>query len=329
MRALVAIAAVLLLGLALSAALAAYLLYGDRSFPQREASIVVPTGATGSEVARLLQEGGVVRSALLFRALVRLQGAQSAVKAGEYRFAARLTPAEVLQRLESGGAQVAVWVTIPEGFTAREIAARLASRGLGDRNALETYFLHQPFELAPGVRARNFEGYLFPDTYLFPLQAGPPALAALMTDRFRQELPRDAAAQAKRLGYTIPQIVTLASLIEREAKADDERALMAGVYYNRLRLGMPLQVDATLEYSFPQHKTTILLSDLARDTPYNSYLHPGLPPTPIANPGKPSLEAAFHPKSSAFLYYVYMGNGHHAFSRTLAEHEANVARYLR
>jgi UPF0755 protein len=328
-RALVATAAVLVLGLALCAGLAAYLLYGDRSLPVRETTVVVPNGATGSEVARLLERGGVVRSALLFRGLARLEGARGGAKAGEYRFAARLTPVEVLQRIQNGGAQIAAWVTIPEGFTAREIAQRLAERGLGERAALVAYFLHQPFELEPGVRAPNREGYLFPDTYLLPLQAGPAALAGIMTARFREELPPDAATQAKRLGYTVPQIVTLASLIEREAKADDERSLMAGVYYNRLRLRMPLQVDATLEYSFARHKTTITNADLARDTPYNSYLHGGLPPTPIANPGRPSLQAAFHPRASAYLYYVYMGNGHHAFSRTLAEHEANVARYLR
>jgi UPF0755 protein len=128
---------------------------------------------------------------------------------------------------------------------------------------------------------------------------------------------------------SVPQVVTLASLIEREAKADDERALMAGVYYNRLRLGMPLQVDATIEYTFPAHKDVITLDDLARDSPYNTYKHLGLPPTPIANPGRPSLLAAFAPRRSEYLYYVYMGNGHHAFSRTLAEHEANIARYLK
>jgi UPF0755 protein len=117
--------------------------------------------------------------------------------------------------------------------------------------------------------------------------------------------------------------------VEREAKADDERALMAGVYLNRLSRGMPLQVDATIEYTFAHHKDVITYADLARDSPYNTYLHRGLPPTPIANPGRASLLAAFHPARSAYLYYVYKGNGHHAFSRTLAEHNANVARYER
>jgi UPF0755 protein len=328
-RGIVAAAAALLIVLAVLAAGAAFALYGDRSLPARETSVVVPDGATGSEIARLLENGGVIRSALAFRALERLCGAESAAKSGEYRFAPHLTPDEVLRRIESGGAQVATWVTIPEGFTASEIAQSLARHGLGETPALEAYFLHQPFEPVPGQRAPNLEGYLFPDTYLMPLQATPAALAAIMTGQFRRELPPDALARSRLLGFSVPQIVTIASLIEREAKADDERALMAGVYYNRLHRGMPLQVDATLEYTFAHHKTIITAADLARDTPYNSYLHNGLPPTPIANPGKPSLYAAFHPQASPFLYYVYKGNGHHAFSRTLAEHEANVARYLR
>jgi UPF0755 protein len=127
----------------------------------------------------------------------------------------------------------------------------------------------------------------------------------------------------------VPQVVTLASLIEREAKSDDERPLMAGVYYNRLRIGMPLEVDASIEYALPEHHDVITYGDLRIDSPYNTYLHAGLPPTPIANPGTPSLQAAFNPKPSPYLYYVYKGNGHHAFARTLTEQNANIAKYLK
>ena len=120
----------------------------------------------------------------------------------------------------------------------------------------------------------------------------------------------------------------LASLVEREAKVDADRPLIAGVIYNRLRLNMPLQVDATIEYALPQHKTELSFGDLKIQSPYNSYQHTGLPPTPIANPGHASLEAAFHPAPTDALYYVYCGNGHHVFAKTLAEHQANVARCL-
>jgi UPF0755 protein len=306
----------------------AYVSFFDRSLPNREIDVIVPDGATATAIARQLRLAGIVRSTTAFRGLVRLRGLETSLRAGEYRFPAHQTMGEVVDRLGMSGQQVAVWVTFPEGYTAREIAAGLAEHHLGDEGALADYFLKTPLDVAPGIRTVNLEGYLFPDTYLMPLQTTPAALAQIMTDQFKIELPKDAAARAKRLKLSIPEIVTLASLIEREAKADDERRLMAGVYYNRLRLNMPLQVDATLEYTFAHHKDVITNADLARDTPYNTYLHTGLPPTPIANPGRASLWAAFDPQPSDFLYYVYKGNGHHAFSRTLKEHDANVARYL-
>jgi UPF0755 protein len=174
----------------------------------------------------------------------------------------------------------------------------------------------------------SLEGYLFPSTYLVPVGAAPDRIARILTDQFFHELPANAASKARALGLDVPQVITLASLIEREAQADDERPLMAGVYYNRLRAGMPLEVDATIEYVFPEHHDVITRRDLEIDSPYNTYRHTGLPPTPIANPGKASIDAAFAPEHSQYLYYVYKGNGHHAFAKTLEEHNANVERYL-
>ena len=162
-----------------------------------------------------------------------------------------------------------------------------------------------------------------------PVDVTPAGAARFLVSQFRKELPSDAAARARKLGLSLPQVVTIASLVEREAKADDERPLMAGVYYNRLRLGMPLEVDATIEYVFSSHHDVITRNDLKIDSPYNTYRYAGLPPTPIANPGKASLDAAFAPKASDFLYYVYKGDGHSAFARTLGEHNANVSRYLK
>lgn len=305
------------------------MLFGDQSLPKAETNVVIARGASATEVALQLQNEGVIRSALAFRLLARAKHLETDVRAGEYRFFPQQSAAEILTRVTTGGSQVAVWVTIPEGFTAREVAATLAERGLGSEDALREYFLHTPLDIERGVRSVNLEGYLFPDTYLMPLDSTPAALARIMTDEFKTKLPKDAAARAKRLRLSIPQIVTLASLIEREAKADDERRLMAGVYYNRLAKEMPLEVDATIEYTFAHHKDVITRADLARDTPYNTYLHFGLPPTPIANPGRPSLEAAFDPQKSDYLFYVYKGKGHHAFANTLEEHNANVARYER
>lgn len=302
--------------------------YVDRSNPQAMTQIVIPRGSTFSDVTRILAEQGVIRNRLSFRLLARLRRVDSEVKAGEYRFPAHQNQDVVLRALISGGAQIAMWITIPEGYTSKEIAATLAAHGISSQSTLERAFQKDSLIIA-GARTRNAEGYLFPSTYLIPVSASAQLTEKILTDEFKKQLPSDAAAKAHKLKMSVPEVVTLASLIEREAKADDERALMAGVYYNRLRIGMPLEVDATIEYIFPEHKTEVSKADLAIDSPYNTYKRAGLPPTPIANPGRPSLWAAFNPQGSAYLYYVYKGGGHHAFARTLAEHNANVARYLK
>lgn len=302
--------------------------YGESGLPLRQTDVVVPRGASFAEVTGILVKHGVIEHPVVFRVLARMRHVDNDVKAGEYRFDRDQSSDDVLRKLVSGEEQVAVWVTIPEGYTAREIAGTLAAHKLGTEPALAATFLHDHIDV-DGARTRSLEGYLFPDTYLVPTDVTPGATAKLFTDEFRKQLPPDAGAKAKALGYTLPQVVTIASLVEREAKADDERALMAGVYYNRLKRGMPLEVDATIEYIFPAHHDVITRRDLAIDSPYNTYLHTGLPPTPIANPGKPSLDAAFSPQPSDYLYYVAKGDGHSAFAKTLAEHNANVARYLK
>jgi UPF0755 protein len=302
--------------------------YEDRVLPRTRTSVVIPRGASFNDVVGVLQARDVLAHPIAFRILARMRNNEGDIQAGEYAFAARETSDEILRKLVAGEQQTAVWITIPEGFTAREVARTFAERKLGAAPAYDQVFLHDGIDI-DGRRTPSLEGYLFPSTYLMPVDVTPAAAAKRMTDEFRQELPLDADARARALGRTIPEVVTIASLVEREAKADDERALMAGVYYNRLHLGMPLEVDATIEYIFPEHHTVITKADLAIDSPYNTYLHAGLPPTPIANPGKASLDAAFEPRASDFLYYVYKGDGHHAFARTLAEHNANVERYLR
>jgi len=297
-------------------------------YPAASTHVVIPAGSTFSQIAADLADKGVIGNAFAFRLLAKLTHAETDVHAGEFRFDPHLTERQVLQQLQSGGAQIAVWVTIPEGFTAREIAARLADAHVSDAASLEHAFMSERLTVG-GARTKTLEGFLFPSTYLVPTDASADVVAKQMTDQFVLELPRNAAAKAKALRLTVPQVVTVASLVEREAKVDSERPLMAGVYYNRLRLGMPLQVDAAIEYALPEHKTELSFHDLAIDSPYNTYKYAGLPPTPIANPGKASLDAAFNPQKSDYLYYVYMGNGHSAFAKTLAEHNANVAKYLK
>jgi UPF0755 protein len=320
-------AALLVVGAIVACGLFWYAVAADRSHPQASHQLVIQRGATFDEVAIQLAEGGVIGNTLTFRILARLRDEDAAVRAGEYRFGPHVTQSDVLRALVTGGAQVATWVTIPEGFTAEQIAARLQNNGLGSSAALRQDFMQERL-LVDGARTKSLEGFLFPSTYLMPLGAAPEQLAALLTGQFLKELPRDAASRARALHVSVPQAVTVASLVEREAKSQADRPQIAAVIYNRLRLGMPLQVDATIEYALPQHKSALSFADLRIDSPYNSYVHVGLPPTPIANPGLASLEAAFHPAKSENLYYVYCGNGRHAFAKTLAEHQANVTRCL-
>jgi len=302
--------------------------YIDDALPAQQTDVVVPSGSTFGQVATLLRERGVLAHPFAFRLLARLRRVDSDVKAGEYRFPAHQTSDAVLQRLVRGE-QFAVWVTIPEGYTAREIAQTLASRSLGDAGLYERTFLRAGGVSVDGARTRNLEGYLFPSTYLIPIDVSPQAVANILVDQFRHELPADAERRARALGRSVPDVVTVASLIEREGKVDQDRPLIASVIYNRLRLGMPLEVDAAIEYTFPEHHDVITKRDLAIDSPYNTYRHTGLPPTPIANPGKASLDAAFRPAKSDYLYYVAKPDGHSVFAKTLAEHNANVERYLK
>jgi UPF0755 protein len=295
----------------------AFAVYADRSLPQKETQVVIARGSTFGEIARQLASDRVIRSALAFRVLARLRGVDAGVRAGAYRFSPGTTADRVLSALLNGGAQVAAWVTVPEGFTEAQIAQRLQDAGIGHADETERIF-----------KTMRLEGYLFPSTYLIPLDASPQAVAKQMNDEFKRQLPVDAWSRAKALGVSVAAGVTIASLIEREAKADSDRPLIAGVIYNRLKLHMPLQIDATIEYALPAHKAELSFGDLKIDSPYNTYLHEGLPPTPIANPGRPSLYAAFHPAQTDALYYVYCGNGHHVFAKTLEEHQANVARCL-
>ncbi len=302
--------------------------YGDRTLPTNETRITIPRGATFAEVTKILSARNVIAHPIAWRILARLRHDEGSVGAGEYRFAPHLAMDEVLRRLVDGGAQISVWVTVPEGYMAREVASTLATAKLGTASAFRDAFTRDSLDVF-GSRVRGLEGYLFPSTYLLPLDVTPEAVAKRMTEEFLRQIPADAPAAARALHLSVPQAVVLASLVEREGKADDERPLIASVMVNRLRVGMPLEVDASIEYIFPKHKDVITRADLAIDSPYNTYLHGGLPPTPIANPGKPSLDAAFHPAVSPYFYYVYRGDGHHAFAKTLAEHNANVARYLK
>jgi len=306
----------------------AWLVYGDQRYPTALSNVVIPDGSSVSDIARLLAADEIVSSAPVLSLYIRARGGGQNIEAAEYEFPAHETIAQVAARLSAGGRAPTAWVTIPEGYTAAQIGHKLAAAGLVSESAFARV-VHARSLLLSGTLTVGLEGYLFPDTYQIPKRTSADDVADLMTRQFQTELPRDYIAAARRLRLTVPQVVTIASMIEREAKVDVERPLIASVIYNRLRAGMPLEIDATIEYALPHHKTALSYADLAIDSPYNTYAHAGLPPTPISNPGKASLSAAFHPALTGYLYYVYKGGGRHVFSNTLEQHQENVRRYLR
>lgn len=297
----------------------------------RTVLFTVPKGASTGWVAEKLHRQGIIRNAAVFRFYARYRKVDKGIKSGTYRLTSNLSTPEVLETLTSSR-QVAGWFTIPEGLTLKEIARRLEEQGI----VRQEDFLKEtvngrfeyPFLASSQAGPAWLEGYLFPDTYrVFP-GVSAHAVIEIMLHRFGEVAKElDLNAGAAKQGLTLHQAVTLASLVEREAKRGEERALIAGVLYNRYRRGMPLQVDATVEYALGGHRERIFYRDLQVDSPYNTYRVIGLPPGPIAAPGRASLNAAIHPSKTDYLYYVAKSDGSHAFARTLQEHNANKRRY--
>jgi UPF0755 protein len=320
---LIAIVAVIIGGIAFGA----WLVFADRRLPAAPVTVEVAPGASTSDIARQLASAAVISSPRLLGLYLRAQKASLNIQAADYDFPPHLTIPDVARILIAGGSPSQVWITVPEGFTAAQITQRLSHAGLEVGASFLAYARENDLTIGPW-RTKGLEGYLYPDTYLVPRHASASQVAGQMTAQFMRHLPLNAIPLARHLHLSIPQIVTIASMIEREAKVDSERPIIAGVIYNRLRLGMPLEIDATIEYALPRYKQALSFHDLAIDSPYNTYKHSGLPPTPIANPGKKSLLAAFHPAKVDYLYYVYRGHGLHEFSRTLEEQQAAERKYL-
>lgn len=296
-----------------------------------EVVVSIPAQSSAEQVAGILKEGGLVRSSLIFRLYARWQGLDVRLKAGEYSLSSGLSTPEVLRELVDGKGAVQSF-TVPEGFTTVQVADLLAAKGLADREkflqaAAGQEFSHAFLREAPQGEKR-LEGYLFPDTYQVTRGSAEGIIIEMMLKRFEQEIRElELQARAERAGLTLHEAVTIASLVEREARVDEERPLIAGVIYNRLKNSMPLQIDATVQYALGATKPKIYYKDLEIDSPYNTYRVKGLPPGPIAMPGRSSLLAAVNPARTGYLYYVARPDGTHAFAATLAEHNANKERY--
>ena len=282
----------------------------------------IPAGARSSMIAQILTDKGLVRNKEAGIAAIALSGKESRLLAGSYAFNKSMSPEAMIDIIAAGKTDT-VAIVVPEGFTSDQIAQRLSSKKLVDQldfdkaatTTGQTYYFQDGFS-----PPRNLEGFLFPLTYEIVRGDSSTQIVRQMLDQFDK-----AVVQRHPEVHDWRAPVIMASLIEREAKIDSDRPLIASVYYNRLKIGMPLQCDATVQYALPQHKARLLYSDLRIDSPYNTYLHRGLPPGPICNPGKSSIDAALSPARTDYLFYVAGPGGAHIFSHTLAEQDRAIA----
>jgi UPF0755 protein len=298
----------------------------------------VEPGQTAADIGAGLQVRGLVRSAQVFRLLVEQEGVGNRLAAGEYELSPSMSAREVVAALAGGHVRRGLSVTVPEGWRAEEIAWKLnaIAPGTGDEYLEAVYQADgspADLDLPPGA---SLEGFLFPDTYEWRPTDGARALVERMVSEFSRKFDGRRREQVSEQGLSLRDAVTLASIVEREAARPEERALIAGVYYNRLARDMPLQADPTVQYALAEPqvpapgdtlwKRDLTLDDLDVGSPYNTYRQRGLPAGPICNPGLASLDAVAQPATTDALYFVARADGSHVFARTLDEHLANMRR---
>ena len=288
--------------------------------------LVVPAGASFSTVTDTLVARDIVTSPRLFRAYARFRGADRQVKSGRYALTPGAPWSEILDALTRGRV-VTVPVTIPEGFRITQIAPRIAEvSGVDTDSALAT-LLQPGVDSAYSVPGPGLEGYLFPDTYRFAAGVSVETVVQAMTQRYRAVWTPERRARLDSLDMSERDLVTLASIVQAEARREDEMPRIASVYHNRLRLGWLLQADPTVLYALggPRPRLLFAAIDSVAESPYNTYRQPGLPPGPIGAPGDAAIEAALHPATEPYLYFVARMDGSHVFTRTLSEHNRAVA----
>jgi UPF0755 protein len=295
------------------------------SSPSRPERLTIPPGATFSQVTDSLAAHGLVAWRPWFKLLARLRRLDRSVKAGVYEFPAGAGTWSVLSALESGRVAV-VRLTVPEGLTVLELADLAESRLGLSRDSIIAAARDTMEASALGLHRPSLEGFLLPETYQLPLGVSAREVVRAMTMEFKRVWDPGWDARLDSMRLSRVQLLALASIVEGEARYDEERPIIAGVYVNRLRIGMPLQADPTVQYAIQlrtgERKPRLYYKDYAIPSPYNTYLNPGLPPGPVNSPGIKSIRAALFPASVPFLYFVAEPDGHHVFSRTLAEHDA-------
>jgi UPF0755 protein len=300
-----------------------------RRYPGAEQFVDIPPGIGTGAIGRRLIAAGVVSDELTFRVALLQSGRARRLQAGEYRFDHPLSAFDVIEKIARGDVDV-VPLTFPEGLTIAEMSRVFEASGLGSASSFAEAAKDASLIRDLDPAAGDLEGYLFPDTYALSRRADAARVVHAMVDRFEQVLSEELRSAAQARGLSIRQLVTLASIVEKETARPDERPLVAAVYANRLVIGMGLQCDPTVIYALQRagrFDGNLRHDDLMFDSPYNTYRHAGLPPGPIAAPGKESLGAAAHPAITDSLYFVSRNDGSHEFARTLEEHNRNVLKY--
>ncbi len=302
-----------------------------KGYAGSEQFVEIPQGAGPASIGKRLVDAGIIRDALGFRFEIARTRTGRRLQAGEYRFDRPMTVNEVVSKLARGEVYL-IPITFREGLTLREMATVFESKGLGSAAdfsaAADDAQLIRDLDPAAG----NLEGYLFPDTYSTARHTTAADLVPRMVAGFEKALTPEVRAAASARGLSVRALVTLASIVEKETGKAEERPLVAAVYSNRLRIGMPLQCDPTVIYALQladRYQGNLTRDNMQIDSPYNTYRYAGLPPGPIANPGRASLEAAAHPAEVPYLYFVARGDGSHVFATSLEEHNRNVDEFQR
>ena len=291
-------------------------------------AINIPAGTSLDQVAQILHKKDIIRNHTLFSLLARCRGVEADIKSGEYQFSNQMLPNEVLSKLIRGE-QIKYSITIPEGLDLVEIASLYEKMGLVNKERFVQLATDPTFISSLGVEAKTLEGYLFPDTYRFIRNIGEKNIIRRMVKRFNEAYNQQFREREKELGLTQREVITLASMIEKETAYSKERPLISAVFHNRLKKNMRLQCDPTVIYGLDSFTGRLTIKDLRTYTPYNTYRIRGLPPTPIANPGIDSIRAVLYPANVDYLYFVSKNNGTHYFSTTLEEHNRAVFKYQR
>jgi len=280
------------------------------------------------QMARALEEQGLIRNGFAFRMLARFEKKDTQIKAGEYALAPSMTPQQILDMMVRGDT-IPHRATIREGMTINDIGAIFEQAGIVDRASFEQALADPALRQELGIKANSFEGYLFPETYNFRRNTQAHQVIRAMYDQLHKHWTPEWHAQAAVLGMSKHQILTLASIVEKESGNFDEQPIIASVFHNRLKLNMRLQADPTVIYGIKNFNGNITKRDLQTETPYNTYVIPGLPPGPIANPGLSAIKSTLFPADTRYLYFVGNGEGRHVFSENLDQHNNAVNRYQR